>query len=337
MLQVLGLTVAAGDTVVVRDADLTVESSGVTALMGPSGSGKTTLLRAVAGLQQPTAGRILWNGEPVGHLRPDERPFGLMFQDFALFPHRTVGENVGFGLKMAGVSRSEIAARVAELLDLVGLPDFTDRSVTRLSGGEQQRVALARALAPEPGLLMLDEPLGSLDRSLRDRLLREMRDIFASLEPSVLYVTHDQQEAFEVAERVAVMDEGRIVRTGTPEDLWRDPGTEFVARFLGFDDIFEAKFSADAADLGWVALPITQTGNKVVLLPGAVSLVSGDTAPTGPIGTGTVVDSRYTGGRHEVLIAVGPAGIVHSESADRPARGSQVQFAVNPHLVAVVD
>jgi thiamine transport system ATP-binding protein len=216
---------------------LSVAPGEVVALLGPSGCGKTTLLRAVAGLTPPTAGRVLLDGADLAGVAAHRRGVGLMFQDHALFPHRDIGGNVEFGLRMAGVDAAHRRARVGEVLELVGLGGWETRAVGPLSGGERQRVALARALAPSPRLLLLDEPLGALDRTLRDRLVAELAGLFRDLGLTVVHVTHDQAEALALADRVAVMDAGRIVQTGPPGEVWSRPATGFVARFLGFTNV----------------------------------------------------------------------------------------------------
>ncbi|MFI6349862.1 ABC transporter ATP-binding protein [Streptomyces sp. NPDC050560] len=236
--------------------DLDVADQETVCVLGPSGSGKSTLLRVVAGLQRLDAGRVFLGGQDQGSVPVHKRGVGLMFQDHQLFPQRDVGGNVAFGLRMQGATRAERDARVAELLKLVGLPDAQRRGVATLSGGEQQRVALARALAPRPRLLMLDEPLGQLDRTLRDRLVTELRELFAELGTTVLAVTHDQSEAFALADRVVVMREGRVAQSGTPLQVWQQPADAFVARFLGFENIVDATVTGDVADTAWGKLPV---------------------------------------------------------------------------------
>jgi len=213
--------------------DLTIVDDEVLCVLGPSGSGKSTLLRAIAGLEPLASGAVLRDGVDLVDVPTHRRDLGLMFQDHALFPHRDVLANVAFGPKVQHADDPQEHARAA--LALVGLDGFEHRHVTELSGGEQQRVALARALAPAPRLLMLDEPLGSLDRELRERLAVELRDLFTSLELGVLFVTHDHDEAFAIADRIAVLHRGRIEQLDAPADLWRRPRTAFVARFLGWD------------------------------------------------------------------------------------------------------
>jgi thiamine transport system ATP-binding protein len=193
------------------------------------------MLRAIAGLAPEARGSIAWDGTDISGIPAHRRGFGLMFQDHALFPHRDVLGNVAFGLRMQGRARAAIDERSRAALARVGLAGFEHRRVSELSGGEQQRVALARALAPEPRLLMLDEPLGALDRALRDRLVGELRTLFTSLALSVLFVTHDHDEAFALADRVVVMHEGRVAQVGTPAEVWHRPADAFVARFLGWN------------------------------------------------------------------------------------------------------
>jgi thiamine transport system ATP-binding protein len=207
MLDVTGVRVRFGTRLVLDGVGLHVGPGEVVGLLGPSGSGKSTLLRVIAGLVVPEAGQIWWDGQDVSRVPPHRRRFGLVFQDHQLFPHRDVGANVGFGLAVARRPRDQVRARVTELLDLVGLAGFERRSVTDLSGGEAQRVALARALAPEPRLLLLDEPLGALDRELHDRLANDLRTLLKEIGMAGVHVTHDREEAEIVADRVVTLDE----------------------------------------------------------------------------------------------------------------------------------
>lgn len=232
MLEVRGATVRLGGKTVLDGADLTVGEETV-AVLGPSGSGKSTLLRAIVGLQALDSGAVRFDGVDLSATPTHLRGFGLMFQDYALFPHRTVAGNVGFGLEMQGVDGDERDGRVAEVLELVGMPGFGDRTVDSLSGGEAQRVALARTLAPRPRLVLLDEPLGALDRMLRDRLVDEIETILDRSETPAVYVTHDHDEAERIADRIALMRDGRIVQTGTLEDLRAAPADDWVAAFIG--------------------------------------------------------------------------------------------------------
>jgi ABC-type Fe3+/spermidine/putrescine transport system ATPase subunit len=224
---------------------LEVERGEIVSLLGPSGSGKTTLLRIIAGLESFEKGRVSLEGQDITRVPVHHRGVVLMFQEYALFPHRSVGENVAFGLRMQQLPRSEIEARVKEMLALVGLQEFRDRNVIELSGGERQRVALARSLAPEPRLLLLDEPLGSLDRTLRERLLEDLNAVLRRLRVTTIVVTHDQAEAFALADRVALLHETRVIQTGAPEEIYRYPATPWVARFLGLVNLFSAEVVGD--------------------------------------------------------------------------------------------
>ena len=222
-----------------RDVSLMVEDGEILCLLGPSGCGKTTLLRVIAGLETGYTGHISLAGHDLHDVPVHERDFGLMFQDFALFPHMTVEQNVAYGLKRQRIARKEIQNRVQDMLKRVGLSGFASRDVNMLSGGQKQRVALARSLAPNPRVLMLDEPLGSLDALLRDQLIIELRDIIKSVGLTAIYVTHDQKEAYAIADRVAVMNMGQIEQVDTPQNLYYAPHTEFVARFLGLSNMFK--------------------------------------------------------------------------------------------------
>jgi len=235
MLGIAGLTVTYDGFTAVDAVDLDVADREIVCILGPSGSGKSSLLRAVAGLEPDARGLVSWNGDDLARVPPHRRGFGLMFQDHALFPHRDVQGNVAFGLRMQRLPRAEIDTRTGDALALVGLAGFEHRRIRELSGGEQQRVALARALAAEPRLLMLDEPLGALDRALRERLVAELRALFVRLGLTTLFVTHDHDEAFALADRLVVMHAGRIEQIGTPAAVWQQPANAFVARFLGWN------------------------------------------------------------------------------------------------------
>jgi thiamine transport system ATP-binding protein len=311
MLRVEALEVRYGDTVALDGVDLVVEDGEVVSVLGPSGSGKSTLLRAVAGLEPPVHGRVVWDGDDLTGVPPHRRQLGLMFQDHTLFPHRDVLGNVAFGLRMHGVPAARAAARAGELLTLVGLAGYEHRRVAELSGGEQQRVALARAIAPAPRLLMLDEPLGSLDRALRERLMVELRDLFTRLGLTSLYVTHDHDEAFALADRVAVMHDGRIEQLGSPVEVWEHPASEFVARFLGYN-------VTDA--LG---------GGRVAVRPDSLRV-----DPEGPIAG--VVTARTFRRDHfllEVKVADAPSLEVAVTGDRIPATGDPVRLAADPAAI----
>ncbi len=300
MLQCLRLSVQFEETYALDAVNLTVHDGEIVAVMGPSGCGKTTLLRAVAGLQALDIGTITWNERNLRDVPPHERGFGFMFQDYALFPHLSVLGNVEFGLRMKGVDQQHRADRVRTILETVGLAGQEDRPVHELSGGEQQRVALARTLAPSPRLILLDEPIGALDRGLREHLTGEMRAIFSQLGVTALYVTHDRDEAFAIADTVAVMNRGRLVRKGTPQDLWTDPRDEFVAGMLGFGAVIEAKVNEGRADLGWArvesSLPAGE--HRLVIPPHAIRV-----AADGPY-VGRVSSCTFRSGEYSVEFSI---------------------------------
>jgi thiamine transport system ATP-binding protein len=303
VLELRGLTVRYGELVALDSIDVSVTDGERLAVLGPSGSGKSTLLRAIAGLEMPATGTISWDGHDLAGTPVHRRGVGLMFQDYALFPHRNVAGNVAFGLEMRGEPAPAVRARVTEVLELVGLAGYGSRRVTELSGGEQQRVALARALAPRPRLLLLDEPLGALDRTLRERLLVELSELFRQVGLTIVYVTHDQEEALALGDRVAVLNAGRLEAVGAPQQLWRDPPTEFVARFLGHPNIVEATVLAEArARTPWGVLPVpagTPPGRRRLLLRGEALELD----PSGPI-CGTVASSTFRGSRTVIVVAV---------------------------------
>jgi len=302
---------AVGKKEVLRGVSLRVEPGETVALLGPSGCGKTTLLRVIAGLERPSAGAVWFDGEDVTGVVAHRRGFGMMFQDHALFPHMSVKKNVEFGLRQAGWDRARRDRRVADLLESVGLPGFGDRGIEGLSGGERQRVALARTLAPDPKMLMLDEPLGSLDRGLREQLVVELGEVLSRLEIPALYVTHDQFEAFAIADRLAIMRAGEIVRDGAPAEVFAEPGTEFVARFLGLETILRGTRRTDG---------MVETGSglfgPVEGAPGEVSvLLRGEGARPGATGEvnvlrGTVEARMFQGATQRLVVRAGDARFV---------------------------
>jgi len=245
-LELRGLAKRYGPVVAVAGVSLSIGADETLALLGPSGCGKSTLLRLIAGLERPDAGRLLLAGRDVTDLPPQRRDVGMVFQAYALFPHLDVAGNVAFGLVEARVPPAEQRRRVAELLALVGLAGLEARRVDHLSGGQQQRVALARALAPDPALLLLDEPLSNLDEQLRATLKEELRRLLGTLGKRAVYVTHDQTEAFTLADRVALMRAGRIVQVGSPEELLERPVSGWAARFLGHENVYASEAARGA-------------------------------------------------------------------------------------------
>jgi thiamine transport system ATP-binding protein len=234
-----GVTRRFGATTAVDDVTLSVADGEFFTLVGPSGCGKTTTLRLIAGFEDVDEGAVRFGGESMVGVPPEERDTGIVFQSYALFPHMTVGENVGYGLRFGDPPGGQsVEERVAELLDLVDLSGFEQRSPGELSGGQQQRVALARALAPEPSVLLLDEPMSALDARLRERLRVQVKRIQSELDITTVYVTHDQEEALSISDRVAVMNAGRVEQVGTPEEVYREPASRFVASFVGDNNVF---------------------------------------------------------------------------------------------------
>ncbi len=314
-----------------------VERGEIACLLGPSGSGKTTLLRIIAGLETPEQGCVSIEGADVTALPAHRRGVVLMFQDYALFPHRTVAQNIAFGLRMRRHSRAAIAARVTEMLALTGLEDFAGRDVNVLSGGERQRVALARSLAPQPRLLLLDEPLGALDRNLRERLLEDLPVILRRVGVTAITVTHDQEEAFALSDRVILLNEGRVVQTGRPETLYDRPHNTWVARFLGLENLFparvchpqqvEAAFGvltmADDA-----ALPQPGAEGHLLIHPWGIHLEAGSTNPF----TAQVTQRTFHGSYFRLTLAVG-GGTLRLDIAPGqtpPAPGETLRGWIDP-------
>ena len=311
-------------------------------LLGPSGSGKSTLLRIIAGIEQPDSGQVLWNGQDLAQVPPHKRGFGLMFQDYALFPHRNVIENVNFGLRMQGLPRQEIDQRARQALAQVNLLDFRRRRVTDLSGGEQQRVALARALAPRPYLLMLDEPLGALDRNLREQLLQELRSILRSTRMPAVYVTHDQEEAFTIADRLVLLHDGRIVQEGRPEDFRDSPSSPWVARFFGLGSILTG--SVTSVDPLKIILEGREFGIEcpggghhsgeeltVLLRPSLVD-ISRDGFGEKEINVldGEIVDVIFDGSRYRLGVRLNGGKSVYFYVSEHWDQGEQLAFHLNP-------
>ncbi len=304
-----------GATRAVDGVDLDIAPGALFAMLGPSGSGKTTCLRLIAGFEQPDAGSIEIFGAPMTGVPPYRRSVNTVFQDYALFPHMTVGANVAYGPMVRGVPRAEREARARELLALVALSGFEDRRPAQLSGGQRQRVALARALINEPKVLLLDEPLGALDLKLREQMQVELKSLQRRLGITFVFVTHDQSEALSMADRIAVFNEGRIVQVGAPDEVYERPQTRFVADFVGGSNVVEP----DAAErLG---------------LPRGLYSLRPEKIRLGEIGfAGTVETTLYQGAQRRVVVAVGPdrlAVVAPAERGPLPV-GSAVRLFVPP-------
>ncbi|MDV6250566.1 putrescine ABC transporter ATP-binding subunit PotG [Vibrio sp. EA2] len=239
LLEIKGLTKSFDGHVAVDGLDLTINQGELFALLGASGCGKSTLLRMLAGFEQPSAGQIILDGEDLATIPPYRRPVNMMFQSYALFPHMTVADNIAFGLKQDGMPRKEIDETVKQMLELVHMSDYAKRKPHQLSGGQKQRVALARSLAKKPKLLLLDEPMGALDKNLREKMQLEVVDILERVGVTCVMVTHDQEEAMTMASRMAIMNKGQFVQIGSPESIYEHPNSQFSAKFVGTVNIFE--------------------------------------------------------------------------------------------------
>lgn len=247
------------DVRAVDDVSLEINQGEIFALLGGSGSGKSTLLRMLAGFEKPSEGRIYLDGVDITDMPPHERPINMMFQSYALFPHMSVEQNIAFGLKQDKLPKDEIAARVAEMLKLVHMEEYAKRKPAQLSGGQRQRVALARSLAKRPKLLLLDEPMGALDKKLRTQMQLEVVDILEAVGVTCVMVTHDQEEAMTMAERISIMNEGWIAQTGSPMDIYESPSSRMVAEFIGSVNLFEGEIVVDVADHAIIQSPNLET------------------------------------------------------------------------------
>ena len=328
-----------GAQTVLRDLTLAVERGEILALLGPSGSGKTTALRLIAGFEAPDRGRVLVQDEDVTRLPPERRNFGMVFQHYALFPHLTVGENVAFGLASRQRSgKEETARRVADALALVDLPGFADRGVGEISGGQQQRVALARALAPEPRVLLLDEPLSNLDPTLRERTRRELKRAIQRVGITTVLVTHEQEEAFHLGDRIAVLQGGTLHQVGAPEDLYERPATRFVATFVGRASVLQAVLEGDGSvrvtQVRWPAEPSpelagTAPGEEVDLVVRPESLTFATAGDANAL-AGRVTERRYAGPVTYYLVALAAGGEVEVLAAsDAAGVGEEVWVVPN--------
>ena len=341
MLSLSSVTVQYAGTPALSDVSLALAPGEVLAVLGPSGCGKSTLLRAVAGLEPLTAGSVQWDGHDLAGVPTHRRGFALLFQDGQLFAHRTVGANVAYPLRLRRRPRAEVTARVAELLALVGLAGFEDRMPASLSGGERQRVALARALATSPRLLLLDEPLSALDQELRERLAGDLREILRKAGTTALLVTHDHEEAFAVADRMALLRAGRLVQQGTLDEVWSHPVDAEAAAFLGYATVL----TGEAAEQIVLATPqlsaqaaasatSPRTRLAVALRRSALRI-----DPAGPL-TGVVLEARLTPEATRLTVDVAGIGplpaVARGVRAEAPAVGEEVRLAIDVARLALV-
>lgn len=338
-----------GSIVVLDGVSLSVSKGDVVSILGRSGSGKSTLLRCVAGLEAVDSGQIVMNGRDITHLPTHERNIGMMFQQFALFPHRTVFENIAFGLRMRGKGVSDQEQRVRELLELVGLQGYERRNIFELSGGEQQRVALARSLAPNPPLLLLDEPMSSLDQSLRERLMGELRDILKTIDITALYITHDQHEAFAMADWLVLLENGKILQEGAPEDVYRQPINRFAAEFFGIRNllpVIEYKLSPSNT-IPMVETPLGRFQISTKLAPQAFIALPAESAEIvdkvdnhvdnfGNLLTGVMKSRSFRGGYYEIVVEYEGEIDLIWEVENSPAVGETVTIRVPPEKAIFV-
>jgi spermidine/putrescine transport system ATP-binding protein len=319
-----GVSKSFGRTQAVKELDLAISAGQFVTLLGPSGCGKSTSLRMLGGFEMPSAGRILLGDRDVTRLPPHRREVNMVFQDYALFPHMTVAENVAFGLELKGMARPAIMRRVQDLLGLVQLEGMGERTPDQLSGGQRQRVALIRALAPDPKVLLLDEPLGALDAKLRSQMQIELKAIQERTGKTFLFVTHDQEEALTMSDRVIVMNEGRIEQDGPPEELYQRPASRFVATFIGETNLLDCTVRGrDGVDLilDWGRVPLRARANAVCPAAGArievalrpESLVCSPVEPTTPNRVRATVGQRvFKGSRTMLVLEVEGAGALQA-------------------------
>jgi putative spermidine/putrescine transport system ATP-binding protein len=338
-----------GPTTVVKDFSLDVNAGEFVSFLGPSGCGKTTVLRMVAGFEEPSDGSIVVAGKDITRLKPNQRNVGMVFQAYALFPNLTVAQNVGFGLKVGGAPKAEADKRIAEMLSLIKLPEFGSRYPYQLSGGQQQRVALARALAPKPKLLLLDEPLSALDAKVRVSLREEIRAIQQSLGITTIFVTHDQEEALSISDRIVVMYNGGAEQVGTPFDIYNRPSSRFVASFVGTLNIFDAEV-LDAAQgrividgqeivaAQGVAGAATGARRSVALRPEAVSLNGGGGSNKLH---GTIEEVSFLGSVVRVRVRFNESTVsldtFNNPNAPPPRHGDKVTVSFAPEDILVLE
>ena len=328
--------------------NLRLDAGNLLCLLGPSGCGKTSLLRIIAGLEKTDSGTVTFDGRDLSRIAPHRRGFGMMFQDFSLFPHKNVFDNIAFALQLKNQSRERIIRRVKEMLHLVGLEGFEKRDVSRLSGGESQRVALARSLASQPQLLMLDEPLGSLDRVLRERLMVDLYRIIKQVGVTTIYVTHDHAEAFTMADEVAVMNEGTVVQTDRPEALYRQSANEFVARFLGFNNLVKGVVADSGGIESAFGMLYPQNisaphGTRVTVLmrPEGARIIDADHAAVSgeTVIKGTISQRTFKGGHFNLSVQTDPGMELSFDftlDALPPAVGQNVRLLLKPSTMSLI-
>lgn len=330
-IELTGLTKRYGGAFAVAPLDLSVGDGEFLTLLGPSGCGKTSLMRMIAGITKPDGGQITVAGRAMDGLPPERRNIGLVFQSYALFPHMSVAANVAFGLKMRGVSGNDITRRVSDALALVDLSPLAARFPRELSGGQQQRVALARAIVIEPDVLLLDEPLSNLDAKLREQLRAELRELQQRLRVTAIYVTHDQSEAMALADRILVMDKGRIVEEGAPVTLYREPRTRFAAEFLGQTNVVQVIGDAGHAALPWGHAIAARPGDFVSIRPEDVAIAPGE-------GGGHIASRTFLGAAVEYTVTLDNAQLRVRETGTgaailEPGTPVRLSLRVAPHVL----
>jgi ABC-type Fe3+/spermidine/putrescine transport system ATPase subunit len=346
ILELQGIRKNFGQTVAADDLSLRVRRGEFFTFLGPSGSGKSTILRMIAGLDSPDGGKLLIDGRDVSHVAPWRRNLGMMFQQYAIFPHMSVADNVAYGLKVRGLGAAERRSSVERMLDLVGLAGMGAKNATLLSGGEQQRVALARALAPEPRMLLLDEPLSALDERIRRSMQVELKRVHVETGTTFLYVTHDQEEALTMSDRIAVFDRGRCVQCDAPEALYQRPATTFVANFFRGCNVLEVDASGpNAPSLAGVRLPGVEPGARAtpirhVAIRAENIHIGAEAAALGFRLSGTIRDVTYRGIVLDYEILLGDSRTITATSTHRldVAPGTTVDIGTHPdHIVPLDD
>ncbi|SPY78117.1 sn-glycerol-3-phosphate import ATP-binding protein UgpC [Providencia rustigianii] len=340
-VELKNITKRFGDNTVIDDLSLSIPQGSMVTLLGPSGCGKTTVLRLVAGLEKPTEGRMFIDGEDVTDRSIQQRDICMVFQSYALFPHMSLGENVGYGLKMLGLPKAEVKKRVEEALELVDLAGFADRFVDQISGGQQQRVALARALILKPKVLLFDEPLSNLDANLRRSMREKIRELQQQFNITSLYVTHDQSEAFAVSDMVLVMNKGKIMQLGSPQELYRQPASKFMASFMGDANIFPATLTSEAVDIFSYRLPrpaqltSSQTQVTVGVRPEAITLsLQGDDSQRC-----TITHVAYMGPQYEVTVDWHGQSMLLQINATQlqPSVGEELYLQIHPYGMFILE